>query len=194
MPYYEFYSPDTNTVYTFFARSLACASHTPRCPDPAHPGARMIKRPSRFALTGRAKEKSAAPSGNDLDDPRMERALAAMEKEFSGLDEENPDPRQLGRLMRRMCDLSGESMPPEMEEMTRRLEAGEDPEKLEEQFGDLLGDEESDPSGMGMGMGPGGAEEGAPSLATKNRIIRSFRPPRHDAKIYEMADYLTTDH
>lgn len=199
MPYYEFFSPDTNTVYTFFARSISYAQATPRCPDPVHPGARMIKRPSRFALTGRAQEKPDAPGGgpDDFDDPRMERALAAMEKEFSGLDEENPDPRQLGRLMRRMSDLTGEAMPPEMEEMTRRLEAGEDPEKLEEEFGEAFGDDESGPGGMGMpgmgmgGEGPGG--EGAEAgTSAKSRALRALRarPPRRDTTIYELKDYL----
>lgn len=193
MPYYEFYSPDTNTIYTFFARSLSYSGCTPICPDPAHPGARMIKRPSRFALTGRAKEPKepmpGADSGGDaFDDPRMERALAAMEKEFSGLDEENPDPRHLGRLMRRMSELTGESMPPEMEEMTRRLEAGEDPEKLEEQFGDAFGEEGGDPEGMGL---PGMAGESGPESASKRRaVLRLRRPPVRDTAIYEMADYL----
>ena len=33
MPIYEFYSPDTNRIYSFFARSLAQGRLTPRCPD-----------------------------------------------------------------------------------------------------------------------------------------------------------------
>ena len=192
MPYYEFYSPDTNTIYTFFARSIAYADRTPRCPDPEHSSARMIKRPSRFALIGRAKEETEAPAETEAD-RRMEGAMAAMEKEFGGLDEENPDPRQLGRLMRRMCDLTGETMPPEMEEMTRRLEAGEDPEKLEEQFGDVFGDDEAGPGGMGMpGMGdPSGADPGSTSKSKALRSLRlRSRRLRRDATIYEMAEYL----
>ena len=55
MPIYEFYSPDTNRIYSFFARSLAQGRLTPHCPD--NPRARMERMISRFAVTGRAKEK-----------------------------------------------------------------------------------------------------------------------------------------
>ena len=53
MPIYEFYSPETHKIYSFFARSLAYASKTPRCPD--KPGAPMERMISKFAVTGRAK-------------------------------------------------------------------------------------------------------------------------------------------
>ena len=97
MPIYEFYSPDTHKIYSFFARSLAYADKIPRCPD--QPGARMERLVSRFAFTGRAKEKSDSPAGDDLD-PRMERVMAEMERDMAGMDENNPDPRALGRSHR----------------------------------------------------------------------------------------------
>ena len=50
-------------------------------------------------------------------------------------------PRQLGRLMRRMSEISGEKLDPEMQEAVRRLESGEDPEKIEEDMGDLFGED-----------------------------------------------------
>jgi len=97
----------------------------------------------------------------------MERAMVEMEREFSGLNEDNPDPRQLGESMRRMGDLMGPSWSPEMEEMTRRLEAGEDPDKLEERFGDAL--DES----MGAAAEPmSGSSATDPAGA---RILRNLR-------------------
>ena len=48
------------------------------------------------------------------------------------MDEANPDPRQLARMMQKMSDLTGEKMPAPMLEMMARMEKGEDPEKLEE--------------------------------------------------------------
>ena len=90
MPIYEFYSPDTHKIYSFFARSLAYASKTPRCPD--NLGARMERVVSKFAVTGRAKEKTEKPVGDDMD-PRMERVMAEMERDMAGMDENNPDPR-----------------------------------------------------------------------------------------------------
>ena len=51
------------------------------------------------------------------------------------------DPRQLARLFRRFGELSGLETGPKMEEMIRQLEAGADPESLDEDFGGEDGDE-----------------------------------------------------
>ena len=171
MPIYEFYSPDTNKVYSFFARSVSQGQKIPRCPD--KPAARMERMISRFAVTGRASEKSDAAS--DPADPRMERVMAEMEREMSGLDESNPDPRALGRMMRKMTEATGQPMPKEMEQMIRRLESGEDPEKLEEEFGDAF-------DGMDLPDEPAGDEAGAPRHRT--------RRPVRDPALYEMADFI----
>jgi len=187
MPIYEFYSPDTNKVYSFFARSLSMGQRTPRCPD--DPEARMERCVSNFAVTGRAKEESDDPGGDDLDDPRMEAAMAQLEREMSGIDEDNPDPRQLGHLMRRMSELTGEKLPEEMNEMVRRLELGEDPDKLEEEYGDAFGDD--DEMGMGDGMGMGG--DGGGDEKAEGRVRRWWRRQRarqRDPQLYEMSEYV----
>jgi putative FmdB family regulatory protein len=49
---------------------------------------------------------------------------------LAGLDED--DPRAMGRLMREMASEVGEDLGPEMNEVIGRLEAGEDPEAIEE--------------------------------------------------------------
>jgi hypothetical protein len=69
--------------------------------------------------------------------------------DLSGLDEE--DPRSLGRFIREAAEQTGEELDPEMEEVCGRLEAGEDPEKIEEELGDALDE--------GMGGGGGGGDE-----------------------------------
>ena len=61
---------------------------------------------------------------------------------MEGVDEN--DPRSLGRWMRRMADEMGEPLEPEMDEMCRRLEAGEDPEKIDERMGEAFGGDVSD--------------------------------------------------
>ncbi|MEI6034105.1 MAG: cytochrome C [Verrucomicrobiae bacterium] len=170
MPIYEFYSPDTNKVYSFFARSLAQGKAIPRCPD--KPEAKMERMISRFAVTGRASEKTDA--AQDPADPRVQRVMAEMEREMSGFDESNPDPKALGRMMRKMTEATGQGMPKEMEQMIRRLESGEDPEKLEEEFGDAF-------EGMDLPAEPGDEASAAP---------RRTRPPSRDPALYEMADFL----
>jgi hypothetical protein len=109
----------------------------------------MTRALSRFAAhSGKRRAEnadadSATPGGDDMP-PGMERLMA----EADGIDEN--DPRAMGRFMRKMAEETGEPMPPEMNEMIRRLEAGEDPESIEADMGDMLDD------GPGGGGGSGG--------------------------------------
>src|ERR1700722_10233158 len=128
MPIYEFYCQKNNTIYSFLARSLAYHGKIPRCPDnPEFPMERMI---SSFAVTGRAKERSET-DGPPVDDRAMQGLMSEMESEFSGMNEENPHPRKLARMMKKLSAVTGKPMPAGMQEMIQRMEAGEDPEKLE---------------------------------------------------------------
>lgn len=110
----------------------------------------------------------------------MEAAMAQLEREMAGIDDENPDPRQLGHCMRRMSEITGEKLPVEMEEMVRRLELGEDPEKLEEEYGDAFAED-----GAFEADNEGGETGGA-----RLRRWLGGRSPIRDPKLYEMDDYL----
>ena len=48
MPIYEYYSPDTNKIYKFFAKTLAQKDIIPKCPDGEEH--RMEKMLSGFAI------------------------------------------------------------------------------------------------------------------------------------------------
>ena len=118
----------------------------------------MRKMVSSFSLQTARKSKSDSAVGGDdaersdedmFEDPHMEREMMRLMKDAENIDEN--DPRQLGALMRRMSDITGEPVEPEMEEAMRRVEAGEDPEKIEEELGDVLGDGEA---GAGMPGAP----------------------------------------
>ncbi len=177
MPIHEYYCPDNNRIYQFFAKTLAQAESVPKCPD--DPAFRMVKMVSSFGIGGATKKSTGgkaeggeasgggpdmggSPGGADADDPRMEAAFSQLESEMSSLDEN--DPRAMGRMMRRMSELTGERLDGEMEEMVRKLEEGEDPEKLEEQFGDLMGEGgPGEDDGMGGMGGFGGGRRGTPS-------------------------------
>ncbi|MBS0656785.1 MAG: cytochrome C [Verrucomicrobia bacterium] len=176
MPIYEFYCPGNHRIYSFFARSLAYANRVPRCPDdPTLPLQREI---SRFAVTGRAKEPQADAAGED---PRMESLMLEMERDFGDLAEsENPDPRRMAQMMRRMSAATGEPLGGAMEEMLARMERGEDPEKLEEEYGSAL---EQDGGGTADAAGPS-----APSLA-RTMAGRLRSAPARDPKLYEMSEY-----
>ena len=60
--------------------------------------------------------------------------------EADAIDEDNP--RQAANLMRKLSEATGMKLGPGMEEALHRLEKGEDPEKIEEDMGDLLEGEE----------------------------------------------------
>lgn len=180
MPIYEYYSPDTNRIYSFYAKTLAQGQITPRCPD--NPKARMKKIVSTFAVTGRNKEepKAAAASADGMDDAKMESAMAAMESEFSGLDEN--DPKAMARMMRRMSELTGEKLDEPMEEAMRKLEEGADPDSLEDSLGSAFGDEPGadDP----YGEGPPSAPVAEPKEGRAKFKVR-HPPPSRDPKLYD---------
>jgi putative FmdB family regulatory protein len=55
--------------------------------------------------------------------------------DMAGLDEN--DPKSLARFMRKMASEAGEELGPEFDEVVGRLEAGEDPDSIEETMPDL---------------------------------------------------------
>ena len=74
------------------------------------------------------------------DEAKMEQLMTEMAREAEGVNED--DPRQMARMMRKMYDATGMNLGEGMEEAIRRMEAGEDPDKIEEEMGDLLETEE----------------------------------------------------
>jgi len=181
MPIYEFYSPQTNKIYSFFARSMAMRERVPRCPD--DPGAPMERMVSGFAITGRHKEREPVGDGlhdDDFDDLEEHPRFHEVENALAAMDDENPDPRQLGKVMRTMTEMMGGKVPEAMREMIGRLEAGEDPDQLEEKFGDAL-------EGMEEEMGEGFSEE---FKRIKAKVLGRKRAPVRDPKLYEFAEYL----
>ncbi len=162
MPIYEFLCADCNKVFTFFSQTVS-TDKTPACPKCGSNS--MRKALSKFAISGaerkssgsKVKEPSAGgdrtgDSGADdrLSDPKVEREMMRLMEGAEGIDENNP--RQLGSLLRRMSDVTGEKLTPGMDSAIRRLEAGEDVEKIEQ---DLGGEIEAEMGEAGLGGASG---------------------------------------
>lgn len=186
MPIYEYYCPVHNTVYQFYAKSIAQGQTVPPCPE--NPKHKMKKLVSGFAITKPGSSDDGPPpaAGPDMageDDQKLEAAMAAMEGEFANVDEN--DPKAMGRMMRKMAEMTGEKLDGEMEEVVRKLEEGADPESLEEQLGGdedgMGGDPYGDPMG-GMG-GMGGPPEDPREPKQRFKVRRP--PPRRDPKLYD---------
>ncbi|MEM9400153.1 MAG: cytochrome C [Verrucomicrobiota bacterium] len=172
MPIYEFYCPKNHKIYSFLARSLSLSDKIPRCPDNAD--YKLEKMPSTFAVTT---YKTENEEGNDpltgVDESKMASIMQEMEYAMAGMNENNPDPKQLSKMMRKMKDAMGGALPPAVDEMITRLEKGEDPEALEADLGNALSEEDFDLKAL-----------------HKGRIPTSLLPPQRDPTLYNMSEYI----
>jgi putative FmdB family regulatory protein len=166
VPIYEFYCADCHTIYSFLSRKVDTAAR-PACPRCGRP--KLERRVSRIAIA-RKRAEAAGPEGDlpDADDPKIEQAMESLMRESEGLDEN--DPRQVARMMRKLHQTAGMPLDGKTEEAIRRMEAGESPEKVEEEMGDLFGEEGPLP------------EEPAGRL---RRLMRA-RPPKVDETLYDL--------
>lgn len=137
MPIYEFYCRDCHTIFNFFSQKVNTEKRPicPRCEK-----RKLERKMSSFAVLRGAKEESDL-NMPDIDESKLEGAMGMLAQKAENIDEE--DPRQAANLMRQLSEMTGLNLGPGMEEALKRMEAGEDPEKIEEEMGDLL--EEEDP-------------------------------------------------
>ena len=156
MPIYEFACPKCRRIFSFLSKRMN-PDRLPVCPKCGNK--KLSKQVSRFAMTKGLSEPAAKndmagnePPMPDLDDPRVERAMMEMERDMEHLDENNP--KHMAHMMKKMKDLMPPgTMPKEMDVAIKRLEAGDDPEKIEADMSDVLGDFMGGPEG---GAGSGG--------------------------------------
>ncbi len=162
MPVYEFYCGACHTIFNFIA-SRVNTEKRPDCPKCGRP--QLERQVSLFAIS-RGRKEEPVEGMPELDEGQMERAMMSLAGEMGNLDEE--DPRQMARFMRRFSEMTGMSLGEGMEEAMRRLEAGEDPEAIEEELGDVF--DEENPFGR----------EGIKGLR------RKYVPPAHDETLYRL--------
>ena len=162
MPIYEFYCEDCNVIFNFFSRRVN-TSKVPDCPKCGKK--ELSKQISTFATIGKAREDSEDMFGG-LDESKMERAFESLMGEAEHINED--DPRQMASLMRKFTSQTGVHLGDSMEEAISRMEAGEDPEQVEKEMGDLLNEDDF-------------------SLeSVKKRALHQSRQPVHDEKLYDL--------
>lgn len=122
MPIYEYRCQECNRRVTLFWRSFSEAE-TGNATCPHCQGTRLARLASRVRVV--RSEESRLDNVSDFGD-------------LPDIDEN--DPKAMGHWMRKMSSEIGEDLGPEFDEVVGRLEAGEDPEKIEESMPDLLGD------------------------------------------------------
>ncbi|WP_456387886.1 FmdB family zinc ribbon protein [Desulfolithobacter sp.] len=164
MPIYEFFCEECNTIFNFFSRRINTETR-PGCPQCGRK--ELQKMMSPFATVGKAKEEDSDDPLAGLDESRMEKAFESLMREAENINED--DPRQMADLMRKFTEKTGISLGEQMEEALARMEAGEDPDQIEQEMGDLLdGDDAFSLDGM------------------KKKLRGTRKTPRRDEKLYEM--------
>ena len=137
MPIYEFYCHVCNTVYNFFSKSVNTEKipYCPRCKDVT-----LTRQMSIFANISRKTGDDDNYTMPPIDEATFEKAVSMLACDVENMNED--DPRQAAQLMRKLSDATGLQMGPAMEEALNRMEQGEDPDKIEQEIGDLLEGEE----------------------------------------------------
>jgi hypothetical protein len=144
---------------------------TPKCPKCGKN--KLEKKISRFAISKGLTESTATeddPFAN-VDDSKMEQLMAEMAPHMEGDGEGPEDPRQMAGLMKRMFEVTGMQPNGAMLEAIKRMEAGEDPDKIDEEMGEAL-DGDGDPF--------------APASGKSKRLSRFFEPPNVDPELYDL--------
>lgn len=161
MPIYEFACPKCRVIFNFLSKRINNPD-TPTCPKCGNK--EMVKQMSGFATPRGLPEPSGDPGAGageemptpNFDDPKVMRVMSEMERDMAYMDENNP--KHMAHMMRKMKDiLPPGTMPKEMDVAIKRLESGEDPEKIEEDMGEALDGFLGGPEGEeGAGYGGGG--------------------------------------
>jgi len=162
MPIYEFYCHKCHMIFNFFSKSVNTEKR-PMCPKCRK--TKLDRRMSVFSVSKNRGQDDDMPLP-DMDESKMEAAMNVLAKEAEHMDED--DPKQAANLMRKLTDMTGLDLGPGMEEALNRMEAGEDPETIEQEMGDIL--------------------EGEDPFTLKNKIKKAARysAPQVDEKLYDL--------
>jgi len=133
MPIYEFYCKRCNTIYNYFSKTINTRK-IPLCPKCKKE--KLIRQMSVFAaLSGGEKTEEKHPL-DGLDEKKVEKEMAKIVAEAEKIKDD--DPRAAAQLMRRFTDKTGIKMGDNFHEALRRIEQGEDPDKVELEMADDL--------------------------------------------------------
>jgi putative FmdB family regulatory protein len=155
MPLYEFYCEPCHTIFTFRSPRVDTAT-LPLCP---RCGKKLKREVSSFAHIVRGNVPEGPEAGADGEDAadRMDRVLSQMGERMQALEDDEADPREAVRAMKELASAGGLHFNKEVQEALARIEAGEDPEKIDAEFSEVFdtdnpfadGDDDAGTSGVG---------------------------------------------
>lgn len=161
MPVYEFYCADCHTIFNFLSKRITI-DKKPSCPRCNRP--ELEKRVSAFAIS---KKREEPPEGMpDIDESKMEQAMMTLAGEMESMNED--DPKAMANFMRKFSNMTGMELGDGAEEALSRLEAGEDPDRIEAEMSDLFDGD---------------------NLFTKKKLKglkQKYLPPKQDETLYTL--------
>jgi len=171
MPLYEFYCQPCHTIFTFRSARVDTAT-VPACP---RCGAALKREVSPFAhiVRGAVQEPGSEPADGE-GVSRMDKVAAQLGDRLQALDDGDADPREAVKVMRELASAGGLHFNKEVREAMGRIEAGEDPEKIDETFKEVFDAENPFEEGDGAGAGRGLS------------WLRRLREPARDPKWYDL--------
>ena len=138
MPIYEFYCSKCNTIYNFFSRSINTGK-IPKCPKCKN--APLTRQMSMFAaITGGGKSEERADPFTGIDEKKMEKELARFASAAETIKDD--DPRTAAQMMRKFSEATGLKLGDGFQEALERLAKGEDPDKIDEEMGNMVSAED----------------------------------------------------
>jgi hypothetical protein len=149
-------------IFNFYS-SRVNTTKVPACPKCGKE--ELAKQISTFATITKGKEESDEQLSG-LDESKMEHAFESLMREAEHVNED--DPKQMASLMRKFTSQTGIHLGESMEEAISRMEAGEDPEQVEKEMGELLNEEDFSLESM------------------KKKVLRLSSQPIHDEKLYTL--------
>jgi len=127
MPIYEFYCSECNTLFDFFSRKVDTVTRPP-CPQCKAPLSREVSQIG--VLSGDAPEDGDGLGHADIDDSRVEKALATFGDSLDAAGQTD-DPAKAAALLSQCSDAAGIKFNPEIQDTLRRAAEGGDMDGVE---------------------------------------------------------------
>lgn len=174
MPLYEFYCKNCHTVYTFRSQRVDTVT-VPECPDCGGKLSRQVSSFSHIVKSG-DREDLGGFDRDEISQAEQEELISKMGRRLDAMNDDDADPAEAVKVMREMAEQGGLRFNADVREAMARIEAGVDPEKIDEQFKEVFDLENPFESDSGTKAAKNAAQE----------FLRRLCPPRRDPKWYDM--------
>lgn len=133
MPFYEFYCEDCHRIFNFFSKQIN-TDKSPDCPKCAKPSIqRLISNFSALKDMNPLKDKGGFLTKND---PESVQAQLFLNNELKKINTQ--DPRQMASVLRKLGDVTGNHLGPNLQKVLSQMEQGGNVEELQLELESIL--------------------------------------------------------